>query len=572
MITKAHYQSIISELEKILGKYDFYKENFNDIKELEAIINDYAFRVVMIGGFSSGKSALLNRLAGRELFKEDQGPETAVPAEIVWAPMDSAAAVFEDGRVEQFPLEGLTENPPRGAIFLSLNVNIPFLKARPELVLVDFPGFDSNIEAHNKAINNYLQRSSAFILLIPARSGGMTESDRKFVKEAAHYPQGLACFISKSDLVPQDQCQEIAAFVQKGIRTIYGTDVPVESISIKEDVESHFEDKIAVAVDRFQPQELFDVSLAAPINAGIRKGIMILTQYMEAIQLDVHDIESKIAESESKRVELGRQLDNERKALDRKYELEIIPDIVDKLENALRNNIDTLAEATIAGQQRFADSVQSIVRPILNTVPGQIQSNLRDVVGGMRFNFLQQDPEREQNFKSALLNIVEVVSSLPMLGGDRANPKGLSKIPAGFPTGSILSSASTGLVIGSLVNPVLGVVVALAPALIELFFSAKGASQPNVLDQARAHVESQVIPSVIARLENQIGPAVLETRDMMFTEIKARIDESLAAETRALESAKKEKDGRIAEHEKNVGQMQRDLVTLQDMLIQEMKS
>lgn len=567
MIIKTHYQSKLSQIKEILEPYGFYKDSFDDIKELEAIIDDYAFRVVMIGGFSSGKSALLNRLAGRKVFKEDQGPETAVPAEISWAPIDSAAVVFEDGRVENHPLDGVTENPPHKALFLSLNVNIPFLKARPELVLVDFPGFDSNIEAHNKAITNYIQRGSAFILLIPARSGGLTESDRKFVKEVAHYPQGLACFISKSDLVPEEQCQDVVAHVQRGIRTIYGTDVSVETISIMEDVEPRFEEKIAEVVDRFQPQVLFDTSLSAPINAVLSKAIMALTQYMEATQLDVQDIEDRIAESESRRVELGRQLENERKALDHKYEYEIIPGILDKLENALHNNIDTLADALVAGQQRFADSVQSIVRPILSAVPGQIQANLRDAVGGIRLNFSQQDPEREENFKNALLNIVDVVSSLPMLGGGSANPKTSTQTSSGSATGSMLSGLGTGLVVGSLVNPILGIAVALAPALINLFFSAKNSSQPNIHDQARAQVESQAIPAVIARLESQVAPAVLETRDMMLAEIKARIDESFATETAALESAKKEKDERTAEHKKNTDRMQQDLIALQDLFI-----
>ena len=89
-----------------------------------------------------------------------------------------------------------------------------------------------------------------------------------------------------------------------------------------------------------------------------------------------------------------------------------------------------------------------------------------------------------------------------------------------------------------------------------------------MLDQARAQVESQIIPSIVAKLESQVGPAVLETRDMMFAEIKARIDESLAAETKALESAKKEKDARMAEHEQKIAQMQRDLADLQGMLIE----
>lgn len=113
------------------------------------------------------------------MFKEDQGPETSVPAEIAWAPIDSAKVVMDDGTEMSLNIDTATANPPQNADHIELNVNCEFLKQRPELILVDFPGYDSNIEAHNKSINNYLQKGSAFLMLIPAQNGGLVASDKK---------------------------------------------------------------------------------------------------------------------------------------------------------------------------------------------------------------------------------------------------------------------------------------------------------------------------------------------------------------------------------------------------------
>ena len=178
MINKKGYLQILSDSDAIFKKYPFLAENRPQLEKLKGTIEDFAFRVILIGGFSSGKSALLNRLVERPLFKEDLGPETAVPAEVSWAPVEDAEILYENGSLCKADIETATANPPKDACCIQMRVDHPFLKQRPELILVDFPGFDSNVEAHNKAINAYLSKGCAFILLVPAQNGALTQSDR----------------------------------------------------------------------------------------------------------------------------------------------------------------------------------------------------------------------------------------------------------------------------------------------------------------------------------------------------------------------------------------------------------
>lgn len=575
MISKEKNQKNVVEMRNIVKKYDFYHELSGDIDFLESFINEYNFRIILIGGFSSGKSALLNKLIGRDIFKENQGPETSVPAEISYADEESALAVFDDGHVENFPVDGLTATPPQKVSFLKFTLDNPFLKARPDLTFVDFPGFDSKVEAHNKAISSYLYKGSAFILLVQAQNGTLTESDRQFVKEAMQYPQGLACLISQTDLVLPDEVKDILDGVRKNISALYGTEVPVDTISIQ-DERNCFEEKIAKAVDRFNPQDLFESAIAAPFATTLDKCINTLQCYIDAQKLDLREIEAEIVATTERMHRLEKEFEKQRKELDREYIYQIIPDIMDKAETALRSNMEILVRSALSGGHVFAENVQCLLRPVLNAVPGVIHANLRDVIGHMDISIQARNPKADENFKNSLIGVVDAIASLPAL--DKKKEGGAVQVikavtgPLLSRAGSLLAKTSAGTAFAGvggavatfLTNPIVGVIVGIAPAVINLFFSAKAAQQPDPQEQARFQVETQ-LPLILNSLHAEVEPAVLETRDMMLAEIQARISENIAAEASALEAARKRKQQEEAVYAQTLAAMQQDMEILQKL-------
>ena len=569
MIDKKVYLDKLIEMNAIFKKYDFLAPNEKECSQIKNTIDDFAFRVVLIGGFSSGKSAFLNRLIGRPIFKEDLGPETALPAEVSWAPVDRCEAFFEDGRCSDLPIESATANVPQGTSYLSIHLDNQFLKQRPELILVDFPGFDSNVQAHNRAINAYLKKGSAFLLFVPAQNGALTSSDIKFLKEAASYPQTLGCFISKADVRPLDKCEEIVNYIRSGIAMYYGEEVPTTLISIMPDCISDFEDRVASMVDRFNPQTLFNLSLAPIINEQLNTAINALEEYMQATQLDTNDLENKIIANEEMIEALNSQLEKERAKLNRKYELVIIPDIMSRLENAYHANIDALVEAAMAGGQRFGDVAQSIARPILANVPGEIQANLRDVIRKMPMENKAGTPE-DHSVRDILLNIIDVVSTFIPTSQGKVLPQSRPKMdnPGAPLSGTALTGMGTGLIVGVMGNPVLGVLIALAPALVNVFFGARKQPQGATLaQQARVQMESEGIPAIMQRLESAITPAIMQTRDVIFKEIEQKIRENQQAAAQAMEQAKNEKQNRFQDHAQIQAQIQADIKCLQGLRI-----
>lgn len=567
MIDKNNYRQVLAKIANVLKKYEFFQPNLREVEAIKAQIDEYVFRIILIGGFSSGKSALLNRLVGRSLFRENQGPETAVPAEISWAPSDSAAIVYDDGSTQAADIATVTDNPPANCAFIAITADVPFLKERPGLVLVDFPGFDSNIDAHNKAIGSYLQKGSAFILLVPAKSGGLTESDKKFVREASNYPQNLACLISKSDLVTGQQCEDIKAYTQSGIVDIYGTDINLESISVLPTEDQYFENKVGVVIDNFNPQLIFEIYFKPAINNIALAAIKILHDFCNASTMNLDEIDIKIASC----VEIKKQIEDEFKReyaeLDRKYREVLFPQIMTKLERTLTWNVDSLAASAMDGEKQFNDTIQNLVRPVLANIQGNITESLRNAVECMNFNFTASAPEGEDALKKTLLNIVDVISSLPIFGGPvpKNSPGPIVQLP-GLPP-AVTMGIGAGLV-GLLANPVTGLLVGLAALALKNFSgSRQEIERAKTLQAVKTKIQKDVIPQLLERLEDAIMPAMHKTKEDMLFELQKRINANIEAQTKAIEAAKKEKQEKTDAREKEIAIAMNDVETLKSLVI-----
>ena len=126
----------------------------------------------------------------------------------------------------------------------------------------------------------------------------------------------------------------------------------------------------------------------------------------------------------------------------------------------------------------------------------------------------------------------------------------------------------TGLIVGVMGNPVLGVLIALAPALVNVFFGARKQPQGATLaQQARVQMESEGIPAIMQRLESAITPAIMQTRDVIFKEIEQKIRENQQAAAQAMEQAKNEKQNRFQDHAQIQAQIQADIKCLQGLRI-----
>ena len=210
------------------------KKATTDKDECEAQLRkDSYIKVPFVGDFSAGKSSLINAMLGVDFLPTDILPETAVSYELYYSPTEKLE-VWEDDKLQKTvslsEIKDLQLNPKD---LVKVYINNEFIKGLFDrnIVLVDMPGIDSGIEAHNNAILHYIQDGTYFFLLTDAEGGTLRQSALNFIDEVKKYGASVAVVISKIDKKPAEEIPNIKATVEKIAKLYVGADVKVATSS-----------------------------------------------------------------------------------------------------------------------------------------------------------------------------------------------------------------------------------------------------------------------------------------------------------------------------------------------------
>ena len=208
-----NYESYLGDFQLLMAKYGLPAE---DVARAMEGVRQFQVTVPLVGRFSTGKSSLVNTLLGRKILAENTMPETSIPTEITYGEEDAAVLVKKDldaGKVtETRPvsmdevLHGNFSVSEWSALRLTLHDD--FLKTVPAVRLVDMPGFGTSIELHNKAINEYLPESKAYILTFEARSSTVEEDTLEFLKELKFHEMPVYVLVTKSNAVSGEELKQ----------------------------------------------------------------------------------------------------------------------------------------------------------------------------------------------------------------------------------------------------------------------------------------------------------------------------------------------------------------------------
>lgn len=156
----------------------------------------------VVGKFSAGKSAMINTLLGGHYLRQDITPETALPAEIVYTAggnrfrLKSVSGDWRDLTTDEWKKGGWTVSI---ADCLRLELHNEALAEIPDIMIVDMPGFESGIAVHDKAIDQYLPRSLAYILAFPADDMILRNPMKSFLTEIQIHHKPVQIAITKWD-------------------------------------------------------------------------------------------------------------------------------------------------------------------------------------------------------------------------------------------------------------------------------------------------------------------------------------------------------------------------------------
>lgn len=546
---------------RVLAATDVVKLNFpvaDVVEKIEAdadvllgrITKDNFIKIPFVGDFSSGKSSLLNAYIGSDLLPTNILPETAVAYELYYAE-DEKLELYSDGVLKETKnslsqIKDFNVSPGDVVYVYINNEKIRSLNSRG-IVLVDMPGIDSGIEAHNSAILNYIREGSVFMIFTDTEQATLRSSTISFIREIQQYGLSINVFLSKADKKPETEVQEIRASVEKVVKSLMSDD---SVVGVTSSVEEKYGYKDVEAVlSKVDAEKIFAERYTGEVDAFISSVIAQFEMQIKLITSNAKDFDSLIEQLTKKKTEAISSLEG--KASQAQSLEGSADDILQDIRSALMGASQRLAMVAFSSKgdgKAFESELMSIIRPVLINSFKREMTEYQEVIG-----------ESMKELSADLSSVISVSSTqgeslakdvLEKLGGgnmvESLLQKGLSMLLAKFAGKKALT-----LLVGAL-SPVITIVVSFLPDLISLIF---GKSNEQKTAEVRDKIESQVIGRVIDGLRPNVEQMLMENRQEAYNEIKAEIENTIEQIDENIKSVMDEKLSSEAEISERVNKL-----------------
>jgi len=361
-------------------------------EELSAnLLKENAIKVPLVGGFNAGKSSLINAFINRNLLPTNIEPETAISYEMYYGQNERVELYRDDKKIDEKPLDDLKKFDVKPGDIAKVFVSTQVIKdlQNKGIIIVDMPGLDSGIQAHNDAILKYIDKGSAFVLVSESESGSLTTSAITFITELEKYNLKPAVLISKIDKKPAEEISSIKEYVNCQAKKAIGSETFVGAVSAaNNDIDDFSKFLNTLDCDKITAEK-FAPRIAAYINMLI---ISLKTQVDIAAQ-DIKDIDEAIKQLEAQREQAKRNINNNNADTPEKS----TQDILDKVEEALLAKAEDFATMIFNKESSttIQNAIMSTIRPViintlkeegeqyagaLNTVVDDISKKLSDIV------------------------------------------------------------------------------------------------------------------------------------------------------------------------------------------------
>jgi GTP-binding protein EngB required for normal cell division len=265
--------------------------------------------VAVFGRFKSGKSSLLNHLAGRDVLPIGVVPLTAVITRLRHGPAERAEVRFLDGTVRAIALADIgryvseQQNPANAQRVAAVDLELPSLARFAPLRFVDTPGLGSAFLHNTATALDWLPNVGAAFIAVSA-DASLSERDLALLAALRRHTPKIFLVLTKADLLDPAQRTEVRAFVVGQLRRQVAEAPPVHFYSVRPThtaLAAQFEESVLLPLLRQRGDASAEIvrhkldSLAAQVLDHARLALAAATQ------------------AESARAELRRQLEAERR-------------------------------------------------------------------------------------------------------------------------------------------------------------------------------------------------------------------------------------------------------------------
>ena len=488
---------------------------------LELDLNNHAYvKVPFVGDFNAGKSSLINSFLGIDLLPTNILPETAVSYELYYSEQERLEIVDGGNVKETAPLSKVSELNLTPTNLVKVFVNNQKIKALNEkhVVIVDMPGIDSGVEAHNNAILNYVQDGTCFMLVTDAECGTLRATTLNFIDEVKKYGSDVYIAISKCDKKSSEEVDKIKRTVEEVAEKYLGKKVPVAVTSAVDKNYSELE-KILNSIDS---EILIENRFKLPVTNYVNGFIVELQLQIKLLLSNESDYSGKL---EKLRREKDDAIENVKKRASAAQSVSgSADDILQDITVALKSKSGYLA--TLLYQQVdtnvFANEIMTVIRPVLvNSLKREV-TEYGDVISGAVQEFTLNVDNIINDKDNDLLNgATEMVENL--LGKDVLEgmlKKGLDKVAEKLVAYKGLSTLLKGF--AKVLTPIITIVVNILPDLMRMIF---GKSKENKINEIKLKFSTEVVYKIVESLRSSIEEIISSQRAEVDSNIQTLIEE-----------------------------------------------
>lgn len=541
------YFDKMHEMKALYQKYGFstvLEELNRDIED----IKDFKVTVPLVGGFSTGKSSLLNELIGYDLLSTDITPETAVPAELTYG-KNNVVLCMKDGIEETKPLNTTgTQTVPSSCSLMKIQMQNAFLEQIPDVRLVDMPGFDSGIEIHNRAINDYLPKSLAYMIAVAADEGTVRASIMNFLTELQLNNMPVYAVITKADKCDEEELPGIEAHIKQTIEhKMHITDLKLAVTSAddgeteqmqeilkeiqaksEEIFRSHYEKKLRHYAENLQ--SYLNKQLSAPDTnlIQVQEDKKLLEEKISDMQKDLADEKARFTEQADHCIEgIRSKVESELRSSSSVLENILMQggSIQEKVNFLVRNAITAgIREQLEPKLQRYISNISEMIRL------GDIMSDKGELLDK---SVIDENHAKKEAIQSAVGQITPVITTAL---GSMFGPIGLA------------IGAVAGLLIGGMINK-----------------HSREQEEAQRREAASQRVR-QVIDEVMASVRTQIEATVHEMMGNVNQEIDKAVTVQIEMKQKELADLESSLSRSEQEQKEKIAGYQTDLAAIASML------
>ena len=544
---------------------DCLNDKIQELSLLTKSIENQELLVPVIGGFSSGKSSLINSFLGSNVLGVAITPQTAIATELRYSSEEKIEAIKDDESIDVFKINELEKVEEKAQTYnhIKLYLNNQKLKEIDPIVLVDMPGFNAPIATHNKAINRYMPNGVYFIALL---SGADEKTITKtYITELnGIHTRGkeFQLCISKTNLLPQRDIEQIKSYAKDTLEMEFKYSKDIELL---DDNSGAKLEKILKDIDI---ESLFESIYKPHISMNLKEMESTINTTISALRYDKQDAINAIDELKNGisqiEIEKKKAIDN----ANNKYNDTNIEGIIGVVSSALSNNATTLAQSALNG-----GDIQSAINNIINSVlPSEIQKRLSGIQQNVIDNFklsISNINIKASDIQTWADGLKEIVSGAcfvanTLLNSDINKKSSSALVSSAIGLGGRALATQALAKIGFTINPIVGTILSAVFAILPGIFGKIADSKR--LEAVKEQVQNEVIPSILSQIRPKLSEYFAQTTNEIINAISQEFTQKMSEKEDEIKNAQKEKELAISEVEDKISYLEDRRVEIQTLI------